>query len=160
MAHKGQLGKVLFRRDWNLNVFTNNDGWGNRTLVHWPAFPNGLASIWNNTTWDCGPATFTAPNKMTWESDHRHRLATDWFTQFQVEINPNDSYTRYLRLITEQDGIILEITYGVTRVPAYGPTLQTDRKITSWNENFFDSFPATALEATFRSKLYADGPPE
>jgi hypothetical protein len=160
MAHKGQLGKVLFRRDFNLNVDNNNNGWGNRCIVHWDQFPTGPAGIWSKSTWDCGPPVQGPLDTLKWDSDQVRKFGILWYTEFAIQITSRFEYRRWIRLFTVEFGLILEITYGLVRAPAYGPTLTTDRAITVWDPDFFDAFPAGALESTFRPKLYRDGPPE
>lgn len=159
MAHIGKAGPYVFRRDFNLNVDNNALGWARRCIVHWGAFPTGPAGIWSNSTWDCGPDVFLAPDSLTFDSERVLKFGVHWFSQFSVQITARDEYRRRIRLITVEFGTILEITYGLRRDPRYGPQSFEGRAITVWDPDFFDQFPGGALESTFRPKLWSDGPP-
>ena len=159
MAHKGKLAPVLFRRDFNLNVFTNDDGWARRAIVHWAQLPTGPGGIWSNSTWDCGPDQVTAIDTVTWESDHVRKFGIVWWTQFVIQIPGNFDYNKWIRMQTDAFGLVLEITYERINFPRYGPSLSEPRAVTVWQPGIFDNFPAGALESTFRPKFWADGPP-
>ena len=160
MAHIGRLAPVLFRRDFNLNVENNNNGWARRCIIHWAQFPTGPAGIWSNSTWDCGPDLQTGLAEITWRSDQVLKFAIHWWSEFQIRIPDHTYYRRFLRLQTLELGLALEVELidQVIR-PDYGRIFFDNRRVTFWDPAFFDQFPAGALISPVRPKLWADGPP-
>lgn len=160
MAHKGKLGPVLFRRDWNLNVDSYDDGYGNRyiTTTHTPT--GGLGTIVAHDIWDCGPATFAVPNIMFWLSDvHTHGIADFQVRMESVILPGGSSYDHY--------GYLFELHVGTISKWRWGPSHMTDPVFfnvsglgttISWDPAWFDSDPMF-YNNTPSIKRWIDGPP-
>lgn len=159
MAHKGKLYPVAFRRDFNLNVQSNNDGWGNRELIHWGQFPTGPAGFWSNSNWDCGQAPQPFATALLWRSEQVRKFGILWWSEFQVTITGNVRLLPQIRLQTVEFGMILEVSYDPQERPVTSAKTGINPVITFWDTGFFDEFPVGAEGSTWRWKFWADGPP-
>lgn len=159
MAHKGKLFAVAFRRDFNLNVENNNDGWGHRYLLFLGDLGTGLAAFWKNTHWELPQVTSPLVNSLLWESEHVLKFGLHWYTQFQVTITGGVQLIPLFRLVTEEFGLILEVTYAEQRRPVTSAATGINPQITYWDPAAFDQEPVGALGSTWRPKFWADGAP-
>lgn len=160
MAHKGKTWPVLFRRDLNLNVETNDDGWSNRVIVTYPVLPTGFAGFWSLSHWDCGPGGFLPPNLIEWKSELALKFGLHWFTRLEVAINNGIDYTRILTLNTIEFGVTAK--WLILLNHWMQPTWQTPFVPTTllvYDPAFFDTPPNDMFGLGIRPKVWSEGPP-
>jgi len=159
MSHKGSFYPVLFRRDWNLNVLTNDNGYANRYIVTLPQLGTGPAGIWSNSTWDCGPATLAPQNTMLWKADPALKFGVHWWVEVDSLIQPSSTYRRRGRMMTAEFGVIAEWRNGSDGVffPGFPP--QAGGALIMWDPGFFDAAPSTLIFTLIRPKIWSEGPP-
>ena len=113
MAHKGKLGKVLFRRDWNLNRDTNNSGFFNRYLLTPKYRTTGFGTLAAKFIYDCGPARESPFGTMRWISESR--LVGPFSFHFEVtcDFGPGGwFYNKTMHQFEDHVGEILTQTIG------------------------------------------------
>jgi hypothetical protein len=142
MAHKGNPYKVLYRRDWNLNVTTNRVGWGNYYYCRTVAFGTGFGTFVRDQIWECGSALTAPGNVQLWASDPRFIMGFQFHVEITVGFETDQaSYRKRGKLFEDHYGVICIWRIGSdgTRTPGFdwqfgGTTLFADP---AW----FDSDP-------------------
>lgn len=160
MAHAGQVWKLAFRRDFNLNVDTNQGGWANRYIVGLPQLGTGPAGFWSFSHWDCGPGVDLAPASILWRSDKALKFGVHWWIEIELRLNPDSTYTKLGRFQTLEFGLIAQWIHGPdhTRLPQWPPSLEG--QLLFWDTGFFDEQPqALANLTTYRPKVWSEGEP-
>lgn len=160
MAHKGKLFPVVFRRDWNLNVNNNNDGWPNRFLLNFLNLPTGFGSLAGQFTYDCGPGTVRFISEMRWVSDPIDFRIFTFHAEISVFIPQPSYYNRRIRLYEDHVGLILELRNFPDGNKALGFFNSFANGVVFWDPTFFDAIPtSTAINTVPRNKRWIDGPP-
>jgi len=159
MAHKGNPFPVLFRRDWNLNVNNNNNGWANRYIAKLFKGTTGFGTLATQFTYDCGPSKVTFVSQNTWESQVVHFGLFDFQVKLHADIAPGQStYINRCELIEQHVGQIAEwrMIEDGTQVIGFFQTLTAADLY--WDPAWFDSEPFL-INSLIRPKTWSDGPP-
>ena len=90
MAHKGKDSPVLYRRDLNLNVSTNNRGFFRRYLVRFPNMGNGSGHVISGQVADCGPDDYASLPTIRWTSVPKITPALSWQCALEVHVSADD----------------------------------------------------------------------
>ena len=161
MAHIGKIWKLLFRRDVNLNVVTNQLGWANRYLLacQFP-FNGGPGTLLENVVFDCGPGVVSFPDTITWPSQVEHILIFDFSCRLEAEIsNTEFPYAKRLYISEAHIGVILIMRFapfptGLSSFPpAFGNTIEF------FDTDFWDRQPLPPV-CRPTPKLWIDGAPQ
>jgi hypothetical protein len=159
MAHKGQLYPVLFRRDWNLNLVTNKNGFANRYIFTPTDSTTGFGTLCRGQHFDCGPATNRFVSEMHWLSQVIRIGPLSFQVELHANINPDrQTYDTTIDIIVQEVGVIATIRRGF----AYSTLCNFDRqqfdRTIYWDPHFYDSYPA--LENSIcPPKFWFEGPP-
>lgn len=160
MAHKGHFFPVAFRRDFNLNVQTNNDGFANRYLVTINDIDNNCIDPINGVVFECGPATLFNPPTMIWLSAKR----VVGFNAYQLEMRATlvglpQLYNWKMTLSAPN----LPDTVATWRPQADNgqPFWNTDgtQEVTYANPAFWSAFPRDLQDSDVQPKDWSFGPP-
>lgn len=160
MPHAGKPAPVLFRRDWNLNVFNNNDGFSNRYIWRPKSFTTGFGTLIDAYTWDMGPATKILFSTMEWRSPVLPVGHFDFVTYLQVEIRPTGK--GYEKTVNVDEQHVGNIYRGrIDRLDAVYPKMsnfEADGVTLFWDPAWYDRDPQY-YAGNFRRKFWVDGPP-
>lgn len=161
MAHVGRFYKVLFRRDWNLNISDNAQGHANRYIVTLPEhLGTGIGTIIEGTIWDCGPGRLSIRDTQLWQAPFIRRAALHWQVEIESIIQtPDNSYAKRLRINVAEVGTIAEVEIGTdgSRLVGFPEKRGT---LLSWDSDFFDGPPVVLGFLDIRTKNWADGLPQ
>lgn len=159
MAHAGKLYPVLFRRDWNLNIETNRQGWANRYIFTPLDETTGFGTLIRGRRFDCGPATNSFVSLMTWTSQVEHIGIFDFQIALHADIIPGKSaYSVTFDIIEQHVGVIATVRRGTGPLlqPGFQQRLFDDTIY--WDPHWYDSYPSLE-HSRCGPKLWADGPP-
>lgn len=159
MAHKGNPYPVLFRRDWNLNVQRNNDGYANRYLCTLNfELVRGFGTLSSRFIYDCGPATFFPPNEMRWDSGVVNPAGFFSFRLVLRSFLGTHGYNKRIDLIESTAGTIASWNRQLDglAITNFEPT--PDDRCLFFSPTFFDNSPPPHT-AICPAKVWADGPP-
>jgi hypothetical protein len=159
MAHKGNLYPVLFRRDWNLNVVSNNDGWPNRYIVRLFQFGQGFGTFAFPGVYQCGPATESPHGRMLWRSQVYMNAAFSFVVELSSDFGPRGQwYNKTGQLFELHVGVIAtwRIDVEKTTEPGFGGS--EHGATIFWDPAWWFSEPQL-WASTYVPKLWADGPP-
>jgi len=150
---------VLFRRDFNLNVVTNSQGFAHRYIVHL-AFPfnSGPGTILDKTRWDCGPDTFVPPAEERWESEVSRFLIFHFFVRVQLFMRTDSTYNKRVQIWETTSGLILEWRTQTDGGLIMNFPTTAGASVTFFNPAYFDHQPI-ATQLTVDPKFWSDGPP-
>jgi len=159
MAHKGKIYPVLFRRDFNLNIFDNDIGWARRYLAKTTFNATGKGRLLSDFVFDCGPDTYPVVNHIEWESDwydiglHTYRLTVT------VQLVHGSQYIRTLRYDEDVNGTVLDLQFA-GEFPEDHPNFRPGEllSINYWDPTFFDRQPSF-VQGFVPEKRWGDGEP-
>jgi hypothetical protein len=160
MSHIGKNGPVAFRRDFNLNVVNNNQGFGRRYKGVWLGFPPGVANAVNGVPFEVGPDTYPTAFNIVWESDF---FVAGFPQQYKVRLTvgilAGVNLTKRLELIHIAGGTIFVGDFPIDNDARY-PTFPqaTALTVVFWNTNYFDFEPRQA-SCNLVFKLWSDPQP-
>jgi len=159
MAHKGVLWPVGFRRDLNLNVTNNNDGFANRYLVTLNILPPGPGHALVGSMWDCGPEQVTPADTIFWVADPQIFGLSSFDVILSATIIGGTTYEKRIRIREAFSGTVLILQCNNDPAPS-GPNFPF---FANWTAIFFDGFYFTsggfANQINAAKKRWADGPP-
>jgi len=159
MAHKGKAFPVLFRRDFNLNISNNNNGWKRRYLVSLTGLPAGPGGLINGFVFDCGPDSYPLVDRVSWQSLFEQFGLLFFSIQLTADIVNNS----YIRKVTIYAGFALVPILRARVDPVSNPNLPFFPTAGIWTLEFYStSFwtsPPTNVALTAFEKSWSDGPP-
>lgn len=159
MAHIGNPAPVIFRRDFNLNVRTYNDGWSNRYIATLTQLPLGIGNQLVGSQWDCGPGTIVAADTMVWQSLPQLIGIFAWDILLTATITGGTSYIKGFQVREAISGVVG--IFRCTNDPAAnGPNFPF---FNTWSSTFLDPFffhpPGSGGQVNCVRKEWALGPP-
>lgn len=159
MSHKGKFYPVLFRRDWNVNLVTNRNGFANRYIFTERDSTTGFGVLIRGRKFDCGPATNRFVSEMHWLS----QVISIGIFDFQVELKANFvapwvGYDTTIDIIEQHVGVIATIRRYKKGDPVIGFAQRLFDSTEYWDPHWYDSYPALE-QSTCVPKTWADGPP-
>jgi hypothetical protein len=159
MAHAGKFYPVIFRRDWNLNVISNQTGWANRYIVRLFTHTGGFGSAAYPFVYQCGPGVESPFGTMRWSSQVVHTLIFDFQVTLAADFGPTGAFYNKTGKLSELSvGTITSWRQGAEKPIDPGwPTPEGGTTI-FWDPLWFDADPALWL-SSIAPKRWADGPP-
>jgi hypothetical protein len=159
MAHVGITWPVVTRRDFNLNVNSNNVGWANRYKVTLNILPPVIGNGLQGTEWECGPSGVSPIDRMFWASD------PDLFGGFVFDVIITASivdgqrYIKRCQIREAVNGVILNLELANDPSPFFPvwPVFHTWKTI--FRDPFFFTGDGFANQVNCLPKEWADGPP-
>lgn len=101
MAHRGLRWRLAFRRDFNLNVTSNNFGWAHRYELHIRSLNPFGGHPLDNTDWVLGPMVESPINVCTWLSELQVHGGRTWQWLFTETIFGNPAkHDRHTQLFS------------------------------------------------------------
>lgn len=159
MAHIGSAYPVVDRRDFNLNVKTNGQGFAHRYLCTLTRLPPGIGNGLQGTTWDCGPDGVDPIERLFWGSDPRFVGPFVYDTILTATIVNGFEYIKRFEIREAISGTILRLQ--LDRDPS--PSFPNFSLLQTWNvifrDPFFFSSDGFQNQINAIQKTWADGPP-
>lgn len=159
MAHKGHFGPVAFRRDFNLNVDTNDAGWLRGYQVFFGLLPRGIGGVLAGRFLRSFPDSMTALNTESWIGVPK--LITGRFWHFEIDatiITGGAKYAVEFRLYEHLTNLIWRVDMTrddeEQRLPGFNVTSST----VYWNPDYWDQQP-NALSINIAGMAWSDYPP-
>lgn len=155
MAHSGKIFPLHFRRDFNLNVNTYQQGLPNVYILsfarNWgDPLPDPLAG----TTFRCTPDQSPVPERLVWTSAAVHSAGHTFRARFELTLSGTKTVANRFILITDATlGLIWQLRSGPpddTFSPFASFYLPTTYY---WNPAYFHTAPA-GYGATTKSEAY------
>jgi len=159
MAHKGKLFPVGPRRDLNLNVETNNDGFANRYLVTLTRLPPGIGNALQGFTWDCGPQGVDPIDRAFWQSEPEIFAAFAFDIILTAAIVGGTTYTKRVQVREAISGVILILELANDPDPHLPEFAQLQTWRTVFRDPFFFTSDGFANQAEAVRKTWLAGPP-
>jgi hypothetical protein len=158
MAHKGHFGPVIFRRDFNLNVQSNDAGWLDGWQWFFRLLPGGVAHVLAGRFIASFPAKLSSVNSLLWRGPPAVHGARFWEVGLEVTIPPTgDRYLNKWTLYEATVNVVWQIDYTAPLDDSRRPRLYGAPSTTYYNPLYFDQKP-NALEVFYRQMLWADYP--
>lgn len=158
MAHIGRVWKLAKRRDFNLNVQTNNDGWADRYVGHIRFFAFGIGAVLNQVDFTCGPSFNSQVDELDWQSEFKRLALFFYKMELLVQIPNGKSFLRQISFNISGHGTIL-VAEWPTIYPRDFPGFPIGRELTIkfWSEDWFDAEPKSMI-ANLAPVTWAAGP--
>lgn len=146
MAHVGVVYPVIFRRDFNLNVFANWVGWSKYYIFFFRFLPSGDANTLDNFQFTLGPETYPDSKSITWISPYYAVPVFQFKVEILVQINDGKTYTKTGGLFSKTGGLIFSWTWSVAN-DEHRPNFPFNQPVTVtyWNPEWFDYKPSGTL---------------
>jgi len=142
MAHIGHFGPVAKRRDFNLNVSTNDAGFPQNWNVFIGQLPLGNAHVLSGHGFLVGPDFQSAISTIGWRSVPRNLGIFFWQIEMLATINPDGrSYTKTLEITVPLTASVWKIGYAVEIDDVQRPNFKGAPTTISWNPLYFTQQP-------------------
>ena len=159
MAHKGRQWPVAFRRDFNLNVPTNNLGWARRYIGYITFMAQGLGGAVSGVEFDCGPDFQSQPNELDWSSEFKRIGLFFYKMELITQINDGLHYFRQVSINVSGHGTILVCDWPPQEnpnVPGWPAGFYIN--VVFWSPDWFD-FEPFGVSPTVAPKVWTLPPP-
>lgn len=160
MAHVGKLWPLAFRRDYNLNVSTNQRGLANRYLVQLVVASKGPGLVLDQSRWDLPPPFESPVGTLIWKAPvQEFGFGLRYWIEFHVQIQADSTYWNRGQVWSDNFGILVaDWNWGPRGTRTPGVINPFGGSMLFWDDQHFFTNPfldASAID----EKFWSAGPP-